>query len=65
MSAFVKSAKERSLEAFTSHIKNLRSFMKQRDFKKIQSEFEELSKAMLKAKKALLPEFSSAGSDFS
>ena len=49
----VKSAKDRSLEAFTSHIKNLRSFMKQRDFKKIQSEFEELSKAMLKAKKVL------------
>ena len=49
----VKSAKERSLEAFTSHIKNLRAFMKQRDFKKIQSEFDELSKAMIKAKKVL------------
>ena len=49
----VKSAKERSLEAFTSHIKNLRAFTKQRDFKKIQSEFEELSKAMIKAKKVL------------
>lgn len=61
----VKSAKERSLEAFTSHIKNLRSFMKQRDFKKIQSEFEELSKAMLKAKKSLgRRSSSSAGSDF-
>ena len=49
----VKSAKDRSLEAFTAHIKNFRSFMKQRDFKKIHSEFEELSKAMLKAKKVL------------
>jgi hypothetical protein len=49
----VKSAKERSLEAFTMHIQNLRSFMKQRDFKGIQSEFEELSKAMVKAKKVL------------
>ena len=49
----VKSAKERSLEAFTSHIKNLRAFTKQRDFKKIQSEFDELSKAMIKAKKVL------------
>jgi translation initiation factor 3 subunit C len=49
----VKSAKERSLEAFTTHIQNLRSFMKQRDFKGIQSEFDELSKAMVKAKKVL------------
>jgi translation initiation factor 3 subunit C len=49
----VKSAKERSLEAFTKHVKNLRSHMKQKDFKKIQSEFEELSKAMIKAKKTL------------
>ena len=49
----VKSAKERSLEAFTAHIKSLKTFMKQRDFKKIYSEFEELSKAMIKAKKVL------------
>lgn len=49
----VKSAKERSLEAFTKHIKNLRSHMKQKDFKKIQAEFDELSKAMIKAKKTL------------
>eukprot|EP00548_Thalassiothrix_antarctica_P014164 CAMPEP_0194177202 /NCGR_PEP_ID=MMETSP0154-20130528/11009_1 /TAXON_ID=1049557 /ORGANISM="Thalassiothrix antarctica, Strain L6-D1" /LENGTH=241 /DNA_ID=CAMNT_0038891703 /DNA_START=82 /DNA_END=807 /DNA_ORIENTATION=- len=49
----VKSAKERALDAFTAHIKNLRSFTKQRDFKKIQSEFDVLSKAMIKAKKIL------------
>jgi translation initiation factor 3 subunit C len=49
----VKSAKERSIDAFTAHIKNLRTNMKNRDFKKIQSEFDDLSKAMIKAKKVL------------
>jgi translation initiation factor 3 subunit C len=49
----VKSAKERSLEAFQTHIRNIRGAMKGHDFLKIQSEFDDLSKAMIKAKKLL------------
>lgn len=49
----VKSAKERSLETFRLHIKNIKSAMKTRDFLTIQSEFDALSKAMIKAKKIL------------
>ena len=49
----VKSAKERSLETFSTHIRNIRSAMKTRDFVTIQSEFDDLSKAMIKAKKLL------------
>jgi translation initiation factor 3 subunit C len=49
----VKSAKERSLEAFQTHISNIRGAMKTRDFLTIQSEFDDLSKAMIKAKKLL------------
>jgi translation initiation factor 3 subunit C len=49
----VKSAKERSLEAFTRHISNIRKAMRQKDYLTIQSEFDELSKAMVKAKKLL------------
>jgi translation initiation factor 3 subunit C len=49
----VKSAKERYLEMFRMHIKNIRSAMKTFDFLTIQSEFDGLAKAMLKAKKIL------------
>lgn len=49
----VLSAKERSMEAFEKHIKNIRNAMKNRDFKTIQDEFDQLSKAMVKAKKVL------------
>jgi len=49
----VKSAKERYLETFSMHIKNIRSAMKSRDFLTVQSEFDGLSKAMIKAKKIL------------
>ena len=49
----VKSAKERSLEAFQTHISNIRVAMKTSNFLTIQSEFDELSKAMIKAKKLL------------
>jgi translation initiation factor 3 subunit C len=49
----VKSAKERYLETFRVHIKNIRSAMKTFDFLTIQSEFDGLTKAMLKAKKIL------------
>jgi translation initiation factor 3 subunit C len=49
----VMSAKDRAMETFNLHIKNLRSHMKQKDYKKILSEFDELSKAMVKAKKIL------------
>jgi translation initiation factor 3 subunit C len=36
----VKSGKDRALEAFQSHIKNLRTHMKERDYYAIQTEFE-------------------------
>lgn len=49
----VKSAKERALETFTKHISSLRNHMKNRDYYGIQTEFDELSKAMVKAKKIL------------
>ena len=49
----VKSGKDRALEAFQSHIKNLRTHMKERDYYAIQTEFDELAKAMVKAKQYL------------
>ena len=49
----VKSAKERYLEAFSSHIAKIRSAVKARDFVAMQSEFDALSRAMLKGKKIL------------
>ena len=49
----VKSGKERALEAFKTHISNLKKFMRDRDYYAIQTEFDELSKAMLKAKQYL------------
>jgi translation initiation factor 3 subunit C len=49
----VKSAKERFVETSNAHIKVIRAAMKSRDYKLIQSEFDDLSKAMVKAKKVL------------
>lgn len=49
----VKSGKERALEAFQLHIKNLRAAMKERDYYQIQTEFDDLAKAMIKAKQYL------------
>ncbi|EEC45299.1 predicted protein, partial [Phaeodactylum tricornutum CCAP 1055/1] len=49
----VKSGKERALETFQKHIKNLRGAMKARDYYLIQTEFDELTKAMIKAKQYL------------
>ena len=49
----VKSGKERALETFQSHIGNLRTYMKERDYYAIQTEFDALSKAMIKAKQYL------------
>lgn len=49
----VKSGKERALETFAKHIKNLRQHMKDKDYYQIQCEFEDLSKAMVKNKQHL------------
>ena len=44
----VKSGKERALETFDKHIGNIRNGMKNRDYYAIQTEFDELAKAMAK-----------------
>jgi translation initiation factor 3 subunit C len=49
----VKSGRDRALETFTKRIANIRSAMKSRDYYAIQTEFDELAKAMIKAKKIL------------
>lgn len=49
----VKSGKERALDIFGKHITNIRAAMKSRDYYQIQTEFDELAKAMIKAKKVL------------
>ena len=49
----VKSGKERAIETFQMHIKRMRQFMKDRDYFAIQTEFDELSKAMVKNKQHL------------
>lgn len=49
----VKSGKERAMDTFDKHIGNIRNAMKNRDYYAIQTEFEDLSKAMIKAKKIL------------
>ena len=49
----VKSGKERALDIFGTHIANIRAAMKSRDYYQIQTEFDELAKAMIKAKKVL------------
>ena len=49
----VKSAKDRAYETFQNHISKIRSAMKINDWKTIQSEFDELTKAIIKSKKLL------------
>jgi translation initiation factor 3 subunit C len=49
----VKSGKERALETFQRLIKSLRNNMKERDYYAVSTEFDELAKAMLKAKQYL------------
>jgi translation initiation factor 3 subunit C len=49
----VKSGKHRALETFGKRIGNIRTAMKNRDYYIIQTEFDELVKAMIKAKKIL------------
>jgi len=49
----VKSAKDRAFEAFETHVKTIRNAMKIRDFNKIQSQFDELTKAMAKGKNVI------------
>ena len=49
----VKSGKERALETFQLHIRQLRQFMRERDYYGIQTEFDKLAKAMVKAKQYL------------
>ena len=49
----VKSAKDRAFEAFEAHVRTIRNAMKIRDFNKIQSEFDELTKAMAKGKNVI------------
>ena len=49
----VKSGRERAVETFNKHISAIRSAMKSRDYFTIQTEFDELAKAMIKAKKVL------------
>ena len=49
----VKSGRERALETFQKHIANLRTAMKNRDYYALQTEFDELAKAMIKAKQVL------------
>merc|ERR1711862_446149 len=50
----VKSAKDRAYETFQKHISSIRSAMKINDWKTIQSEFDELTKAINKSKTKLL-----------
>lgn len=49
----VKSGKERALESFQTHGKNLRKHMKDSDYWEIQQEFDQLMKSMVKAKQYL------------
>jgi translation initiation factor 3 subunit C len=49
----VLSSEDRMKETFNKHIANLRKAMKDRDYYTIQTEFDELAKAMLKNKKNL------------
>jgi hypothetical protein len=49
----VKSGKERALDGFNKRIGLIRAAMKARDYYAIQTEFDELAKAMIKAKKVL------------
>jgi translation initiation factor 3 subunit C len=48
-----KSGKERAMETFKSRISNIRAAMKSRDYYATQTEFDELAKAMINAKKIL------------
>lgn len=49
----VKSGKDRAMETFQQHIKTIKAAMKERDYYKIQTEFDNLAKAMIKAKQYL------------
>ncbi|KAL3902332.1 MAG: hypothetical protein SGARI_005888, partial [Bacillariaceae sp.] len=49
----VKSGKERAIETFNKHIAAIRNAMKNKDYFAMQTEFDELSKAMVKNKKIL------------
>ncbi|KAL7578472.1 hypothetical protein ACA910_011541 [Epithemia clementina (nom. ined.)] len=49
----VKSGQERALESFQWYIRQLRQAMRDRDYYAIQTEFEKLAKAMIKAKQYL------------
>jgi len=49
----VKSGKERALDAFQKHIAAIRTAMKVKDYYKLQTEFDALAKAMIKAKAVL------------
>ena len=49
----VKSGKERAMDTFMSRIAKIRTAMKSRNYYEIQTEFDELAKAMIKAKKIL------------
>lgn len=49
----VKSGKERAMETFQKHIAEIRKAMKARDYYKIQTEFDDLAKAMIKYKAVL------------
>jgi translation initiation factor 3 subunit C len=49
----VKSGKERAIDTFNKHISVIRKAMKDRDYYAIQTEFDELTKSMIKAKKTL------------
>jgi translation initiation factor 3 subunit C len=49
----VKSGKERAIDTFNKHISVIRKAMKDRDYYAIQTEFDELAKSMIKAKKTL------------
>lgn len=49
----VKSAKDRAFEAFEAHVRTIRNAMKIRDFNKIQSQFDELTKAMAKGRNVI------------
>lgn len=49
----VKSGKERALETFQTLISSIKTAMKKRDYFEIQTQFDELSKAMIKAKQYL------------
>jgi translation initiation factor 3 subunit C len=48
-----KSGKDRAIDTFNKHIAAIRKAMKDRDYYQIQTEFDELAKAMIKSKKTL------------